>query len=167
MGIQFWLIAVSFRLKIGLRKWLYAKNKFYDRLTPEDEKEIKNWDKFLRNENKAFANANRRDRYHNLQSLDENLSIDGRITDKYEITKADSLNGEEVYLINELMDITINFIEELESEEDKIIMICKLTYPPMSSTELAKITGFSDKTVTAHFKSIKTLQELLKTTLNP
>ena len=129
------------------------KINFYDRLTPEDEKEIKNWDKFLRNENKAFANANRRDRYHNLQSLDENLSIDGRITDKYE----------EVYLINELMDITINFIEELESEEDKIIMICKLTYPPMSSTELAKITGFSDKTVTAHFKKHqKTLQELLK-----
>ena len=139
------------------------KINFYDRLTPEDEKEIKNWDKFLRNENKAFANANRRDRYHNLKSLDENLSIDGRITDKYEITKADSLNGEEVYLINELMDITINFIEELESEEDKIIMICKLTYPPMSSTELAKITGFSDKTVTAHFKKHqKTLQELLK-----
>ena len=108
------------------------KINFYDRLTPEDKKEIKNWDKFLRNENKAFANANRRDRYHNLQSLDENLSIDGRITDKYEITKGDSLNGEEVYLINELMDITINFIEELESEEDKIIMICKLTYPQFS-----------------------------------
>ena len=44
---------------------------FNDRLTPENKEELKHWDKLLRNDNKAFANANRRDRYHNLGSLDD------------------------------------------------------------------------------------------------
>ena len=41
-----------------------AIKNFYDRLTPEEKKELERWDKFLRNDNKTFANANRRDRYH-------------------------------------------------------------------------------------------------------
>ena len=76
---------------------------FNDRLTPEDKKELERWDKFLRDENKAFANANRRNRYHKLESLDENISLDGRETNKYEVTKGDSPTGEEVYLTNELI----------------------------------------------------------------
>ena len=42
-------------------------------------------------------------------------------------------------------------------------MIYKLTDKPMSSVKLAKITGLSDKTVTARFKKHqKGLQQLLK-----
>lgn len=135
---------------------------FNDRLTPEDKEEIKRWDKFLRNDNKAFANANRRDRYHNLGSLDENISIDGRETDKYEVTKGNSPSGEEIYLTNELFDSVLNFIKSL-TEEDQIIMINKLADKPMSSTKLATITGLSDKTVTARFKKYqKVLQQLTK-----
>lgn len=135
---------------------------FNDRLTPEDKEEIKRWDKFLRNDNKAFANANRRDRYHNLGSLDENISIDGRETDKYEVTKGNSPSGEETYLTNELFDSVLNFIKSL-TEEDQIIMINKLADKPMSSTKLATITGLSDKTVTARFKKYqKVLQQLTK-----
>lgn len=135
---------------------------FNDRLTPEDKEEIKRWDKFLRNDNKAFANANRRNRYHNLESLDENISLDGRETDKYEVTKGNSPSGEETYLTNELFDSVLNFIKSL-TEEDQIIMINKLSDKPMSSTKLATITGLSDKTVTARFKKHqKTLQQLVK-----
>ena len=135
---------------------------FNDRLTPEDKKELERWDKFLRDENKAFANANRRNRYHKLESLDENISLDGRETSKYEVTKGDSPTGEEVYLTNELIDSVVNFIGNLK-EEDQIIMIYKLTDKPMSSVKLAKITGLSDKTVTARFKKHqKGLQQLLK-----
>jgi hypothetical protein len=135
---------------------------FNDRLTPEDKKELERWDKFLRDENKAFANANRRNRYHKLESLDENISLDGRETNKYEVTKGDSPTGEEVYLTNELIDSVVNFIGNLK-EEDQIIMIYKLTDKPMSSVKLAKITGLSDKTVTARFKKHqKGLQQLLK-----
>lgn len=135
---------------------------FNDRLTPEDKEEIKRWDKFLRNDNKAFANANRRNRYHNLGSLDENISLDGRETDKYEVTKGNSLSGEEAYLTNELFDSVLNFIKSL-TEEDQIIMINKLADKPMSSTKLATITGLSDKTVTARFtKYQKVLQQLVK-----
>lgn len=135
---------------------------FNDRLTPEDKDEIKRWDKFLRNDNKAFANANRRNRYHNLESLDENISLDGRETDKYEVTKGNSPSGEETYLTNELFDSVLNFIKSL-TEEDQIIMINKLSDKPMSSTKLATITGLSDKTVTARFKKYqKVLQQLTK-----
>ena len=135
---------------------------FNDRLTPEDKKELERWDKFLRDENKAFANANRRNRYHKLERLDENISLDGRETNKYEVTKGDSPTGEEVYLTNELIDSVVNFIGNLK-EEDQIIMIYKLTDKPMSSVKLAKITGLSDKTVTARFKKHqKGLQQLLK-----
>lgn len=135
---------------------------FNDRLTPEDKKELERWDKFLRDENKAFANANRRNRYHNLGSLDENISLDGRETDKYEVTKGNSPSGEEAYLTNELFDSVLNFIKSLK-EEDQIIMINKLADKPMSSTKLAKITRLSDKTVTAHFKKYqRMLQQLLK-----
>ncbi|WP_314479172.1 hypothetical protein [Streptococcus cristatus] len=135
---------------------------FNDRLTPEDKKEIELWDKFLRDDNKAFANANRRNRYHKLESLDENISLDGRETNKYEVTKGDSPSGEEVYLTNELIDSVVNFIGNLK-EVDQIIMIYKLTDKPMSSAKLAKITGLSDKTVTARFKKYqKVLQQLLK-----
>ena len=135
---------------------------FNDRLTPEDKKEIELWAKFLRDDNKAFANANRRNRYHKLESLDENIALDGRETNKYEVTKGNSPSGEEVYLANELRDIVNNFIECLK-EEDQIIMNNKLIDKPMSSTKLAKITGLSDKTVTARFKKHqKALQQLLK-----
>lgn len=135
---------------------------FNDRLTPEDKKELERWDKFLRDENKAFANANRRNRYHNLGSLDENISLDGRETDRYEVTKGNSPSGEEAYLTNELFDTVLNFIKSLK-EEDQIIMIHKLADKPMSSTKLAKITGLSDKTVTARFKKYqKVLQQLTK-----
>ena len=129
---------------------------FNDRLTPEDKKEIELWDKFLRDDNKAFANANRRNRYHKLESLDENISLDGRETNKYEVTKGDSPSGEEVYLTNELIDSVVNFIGNLK-EVDQIIMIYKLTDKPMSSAKLA------NKTVTARFKKYqKVLQQLLK-----
>ena len=76
---------------------------FSDRLTPEEKKEIERWDKFLRNDNKTFANANRRDRYHNLGSLDKNISIDGRNTDLYELIADTSPNREEVCLKNEML----------------------------------------------------------------
>lgn len=135
---------------------------FNDRLTPEDKKELERWDKFLRDQNKAFSNANRRNRYHNLGSLDENISLDGRETDKYEVTKGNSPTGEEACLTNELFDSVLNFIKSLK-EEDQIIMINKLADKPMSSTKLATITGLSDKTVTARFKKYqKVLQQLLK-----
>lgn len=135
---------------------------FNDRLTPEDKKELERWDKFLRDENKAFSNANRRNRYHNLGSLDENISLDGRETDRYEMTKGNSPSGEEVFLTNELFDTVLNFIKSLK-EEDEIIMINKLADKPMPSTKLATITGLSDKTVTARFKKYqKVLQQLTK-----
>jgi len=138
------------------------KHNFNDRLTSEDKQNIKRWDKLLRSENKAFANANRRNRYHNLGSLDENISLDGRETDKYEVIKGNSPSGEEAYLTNELFDIVVNFIKSLK-EEDQIIMINKLADKPMSSTKLATITGLSDKTVTARFKKYqKVLQQLVK-----
>lgn len=133
-----------------------------DYLTPEEKKEIERWDKFLRNDNKTFANANRRNRYHHLQSLDENISVDGRNTDLYELIADTSPNSEEVCLQNEMLGLIANFIETLSSS-DKIIMRGKLADKPMSSTKLAKLTGLSDKTVTAHFKKHqKTLQKLLK-----
>lgn len=125
-----------------------------DHLTPEEKKEIERWDKFLRNDNKTFANANRRNRYHHLQSLDENISVDGRNTDLYELIADTSPNSEEVCLQNEMLGLIANFIETLSSS-DKIIMRGKLADKPMSSTKLAKLTGLSDKTVTAHFKNIK------------
>ena len=83
---------------------------FNDRLTPENKEEIKHWDKLLRNDNKAFANAKRRDRYHNLGSLDENISIDGRNTDLYELIADTAPNAEEGYFQNEMMAIIRNFI---------------------------------------------------------
>ena len=135
---------------------------FNDRLTPENKEEIKHWDKLLRNDNKAFANANRRDRYHNLGSLDENISIDGRNTDLYELIADTAPNAEEVYFQNEMMAIISNFIDDLKPE-DKAIMISKLTYKPMPSNKLAKLIGISDKTVTTRFKKYqKMLQQQLK-----
>ena len=82
-----------------------------DHLTPEEKKEIERWDKFLRNDNKTFANANRRNRYHHLQSLDENISVDGRNTDLYELIADTSPNSEEVCLQNEMLGLIANFIE--------------------------------------------------------
>lgn len=135
---------------------------FNDRLTPENKEEIKHWDKLLRNDNKAFANANRRDRYHNLGSLDENISIDGRNTDLYELIADTAPNAEEVYFQNEMMAIISNFIDDLKPE-DKAIMIGKLTDKPMPSNKLAKLIGISDKTVTTRFKRYqKMLQQQLK-----
>ena len=55
---------------------------FEDRLTPQDYTDIQKWDKILKDEDKSFANAKRRDRYHKLGSLDENISNEGRQTDR-------------------------------------------------------------------------------------
>lgn len=85
-----------------------------------------------------------------------------RNTDLYELIADTSPNSEEVCLQNEMLGLIANFIETLNSS-DKIIMQGKLADKPMSSTKLAKLTGLSDKTVTAHFKKYQeALQNLLK-----
>ena len=139
---------------------------FNDRLTPQDYKDIQKWDKILKDKDKnkdySFENAKRRDRYNNLVSLDENIPNEGRQTERYEVTKGNSPSGEEVYLAKELEDIVNNCIKGLK-EVDQVIMKNKLFGKPMPSAKLAKITGLSDKTVTARFKKhLKVLQELLK-----
>ena len=135
---------------------------FSHRLTSKDKKDIEVWDKILRTDDKSFDNANRRNRYHHLESLDENISVDGRTTEKYEVIKSDLLNTEEAFFQNEMLGLIANFIETL-NPSDKIIRRGKLADKPMSSTKLAKLTGLSDKTVTAHFKKHQeTLQKLLK-----
>lgn len=136
--------------------------RFEDRLTQQNHIDIQKWDKILKNDDKSYENAKRRDRYHNLESLDINISIEGRNTVLYELIADTNPNGEEVYLQNEMMAIIINFIEDL-NPKDKIIMISKLTEKPLSSTKLANLLGISDKTVTTHFKKYqKMLQQQLK-----
>lgn len=135
---------------------------FEDRLTPEDCTDIRKWDKILKDEDKSFANAKRRDRYHKLGSLDENISNEGRKTDKYDLIASDSSDGEQAYIYNELLEAVHNYISALPTN-DQIIMVEKLRDKPTSSSTLSKIVECSDKTVTAHFKKLqKELQELLK-----
>lgn len=135
---------------------------FEDRLTPQDCIDIKKWDKILKNDDKSYENARRRDRYHNLISLDKNISIEGRKTDRYELIASDSLNGEQAYIYNELLETVNNYISTL-AMEDRIIMVGKLRDKPVSSSTLSKIVECSDKTVTNHFKKHQeVLQNILK-----
>ena len=134
---------------------------FEDRLTPEDYTDIQKWDKILKDEDKSFANAKRRDRYHKLGSLDENISNEGRQTDRYDLIASDSLDAEQAYIYNELLEAVHNYISALPTN-DQIIMVEKLRDKPTSSSTLSKIVECSDKTVTAHFKKFqKELQKLL------
>ena len=135
---------------------------FEDRLTLQDYIDIKKWDKILKNDDKSYENAKRRDRYHNLGSLDANISNEGRETDKYDFIASDSLDGEQAYIYNELLEAVHNYISALPTN-DQIIIVEKLRDKPTSSSTLSKIVECSDKTVTAHFKKFqKELQELLK-----
>jgi len=77
---------------------------FNDRLTQQDYINIQKWDKILKDEDKSFENAKRRDRYHNLRSLDENISNEGRQTDRYDLIASDSLDGEQTYIYNEIVE---------------------------------------------------------------
>ena len=134
---------------------------FEERLTPQDLIDIKNWDKRLKSEDKSYENAKRRDRYHNLQSLDENVSLDGRATERYDLIASNSLNGEQYCINNELVDTVCNYISSLDIDEQYII-IGKLDEKPMPSSAIAEIVECSDKTVTNHFKKH---QEVLQKTL--
>ena len=137
-------------------------NKFEDRLSEEDKNEIKKWDKLLKKDDKSYANATRRDRYHNLGSLDENISNEGRQTDRYDLIASNSLDGEQTYIYNELLETVHNYISTL-SKNDQIIMVGKLRDKPISSSTLSKIVECSDKTVTNHFKKHQeVLQDILK-----
>ena len=137
-------------------------NKFEDRLSEEDKNEIKKWDKLLKKDDKSYANATRRDRYHNLGSLDENISNEGRQTDRYDLIASDSLDAEQAYIYNELLETVHNYISTL-SKNDQIIMAGKLRDKPISSSALSKIVECSDKTVTNHFKKHQeVLQDILK-----
>lgn len=136
--------------------------KFEDRLTQQDLIDIKNWDKRLKSEDKSYENAKRRDRYHNLQSLDENVSLTGRATERYDLIASNSLSGEQYCINNELVDTVCNYISSLDIDEQYII-IGKLDEKPMSSSAIAEIVECSDKTVTNHFKKHQeVLQETLK-----
>ena len=136
--------------------------KFEDRLTPQDYIDIQKWDKILKNDDKSYENARRRDRYHNLDSLDENISSEGRQTDRYELIASDSLDGEQVYIYSELLETLHNYISTLPTN-DQIIMVGKLGDKPISSSALSKIVECSDKTVTNHFKRHQeVLQDILK-----
>ena len=135
---------------------------FEDRLTLQDYIDIKKWDKILKNDDKSYENAKRRDRYHNLGSLDANISNEGRETDKYDFIASDSLDGEQAYIYNELLETVHNYISTL-SKNDQIIMVGKLRDKPISSSALSKIVECSDKTVTNHFKKHQeVLQDILK-----
>ena len=135
---------------------------FNDRLTQQDYINIQKWDKILKDEDKSFENAKRRDRYHNLRSLDENISNEGRQTDRYDLIASDSLDGEQTYIYNELLETVHNYISTL-SKNDQIIMVGKLRDKPISSSALSKIVECSDKTVTNHFKKHQeVLQDILK-----
>ena len=137
-------------------------NKFEDRLSEEDKNEIKKWDKLLKKDDKSYANATRRDRYHNLGSLDENISNEGRQTDRYDLIASNSLDCEQTYIYNELLETVHNYISTL-SKNDQIIMVGKLRDNPISSSALSKIVECSDKTVTNHFKKHQeVLQDILK-----
>lgn len=136
--------------------------KFEDRLTPQNYIDIQKWDKILKNDDKSYENARRRDRYHNLDSLDENISSEGRQTDRYELIASDSLDGEQVYIYSELLETLHNYISTLPTN-DQIIMVGKLGDKPISSSALSKIVECSDKTVTNHFKRHQeVLQDILK-----
>lgn len=136
--------------------------KFEDRLTPQDYIDIQNWDKILKNDDRSYENARRRDRYHNLRSLDENISIEGRRTDRYDLIASDSLDGEQTYIYNELLETVHNYISTLPTN-DQNIMFGKLRDKPISSSALSKIVECSDKTVTSHFKRHQeVLQDILK-----
>ena len=127
---------------------------FEDRLTLQDYTDIQKWDKILKDEDKSFANAKRRDRYHNLGSLDANISNEGRETDKYDFIASDSLDGEQAYIYNELLEAVHTYISALPTN-DQIIMVEKLRDKPTSSSTLSKIVECSDKTVTAHVKKFQ------------
>ena len=132
---------------------------FEDRLTQQDLIDIKNWDKRLKSEDKSYENAKRRDRYHNLQSLDENVSLDGRATERYDLIASNSLNGEQYCINNELVDTVCNYISSLDIDEQYIIL-GKLDEKPMPSSAIAEIVECSD--ITNHFKKH---QEVLQKTL--
>lgn len=136
--------------------------RFEDRLTPQDYIDIQKWDKILKNDDKSYENARRRDRYHNLGSLDENISNEGRQTDRYDLIAGDSLDGEQVCIYRELLETLHNYISTLPTN-DQIIMFGKLGDKPISSSELSKIVECSDKTVTNHFKKHQeVLQDIFK-----
>lgn len=136
--------------------------RFEDRLTLQDYIDIQKWDKILKNDDKSYENAKRRDRYHNLGSLDENIASEGRQTDRYELIASDSLDGEQVYIYSELLETLHNYISTLP-KNDQIIMFGKLGDKPISSSALSKIVECSDKTVTNHFKKHQeVLQDILK-----
>lgn len=135
---------------------------FNDRLTQQDYIDIQKWDKILKDEDRSFENAKRRDRYHNLESLDINISSEGRKTDRYELIASASLDGEQAYLYKELLETVHNYISTLPTN-DQIIMFGKLGDKPISSSALSKIVECSDKTVTNHFKKHQeVLQDILK-----
>ena len=113
-------------------------------------------------EDNSFEYATRRVRYHNLRSLDENISNEGRQTDRYELIASASLDGEQAYLYKELLETVHNYISTLPTN-DQIIMFGKLGDKPISSSALSKIVECSDKTVTNHFKKHQeVLQDILK-----
>lgn len=90
---------------------------FEDRLTLQDYIDIQKWDKILKNDDKSYENAKRRDRYHNLGSLDANISNEGRETDKYDFIASDSLDGEQAYIYNELLEAVHNYISALPTND--------------------------------------------------
>ena len=135
---------------------------FNDRLTQQDYINIQKWDKILKDEDKSFENAKRRDRYHKLGSLDENISNEGRQTDRYDLIASDSLDAEQAYIYNELLGTVHDYISAL-STNDQIIMVGKLRDRPISSSALSRIVECSDKTVTSRFKKHReVLQDMLK-----
>lgn len=138
---------------------------FEGRLSEQDKKEIASWNMRLSKEGFSLENARRRDRYHHLQSLDANISVDGRETSIYDMVDGKSLNGEETSIYNELVDAILTFIDSLDSKDDKIILLEKLLDDTPSS-KIAKLTRFSDKTVTTHYqKLLQLLKEFLKDNL--
>ena len=148
-GYSVRLIPVSFCPKSGLRKKLLCQEEHLKTVSLQRIIQIS-------------KNAKRRDRYHKLGSLDENISNEGRQTDRYDLIASDSLDAEQAYIYNELLGTVHDYISAL-STNDQIIMVGKLRDRPISSSALSKIVECSDKTVTSRFKKHQeVLQDMLK-----
>ena len=90
------------------------------------------------------------------------INVKLEYTDRYDLIASDSLDGEQTYIYNELLETVHNYISTL-SKNDQIIMVGKLRDKPISSSALSKIVECSDKTVTNHFKKHQeVLQDILK-----
>ena len=119
-------------------------------VTHFSEAELKHYKELERERKRIDSNYRRKQNYHGEKSLDENVSRNGKYSERYEIIQSSAQNGLNVLLEKEEEECIAVFVSELPSLQRQAYIAMIIN--GLNATQASQLLNKSDKTVKKYCK---------------